>query len=88
MGGEGERNGVVSLAGETELAEDDDGWSDSDDEVGGVGELMEGARDGFFPQDHVDNRSEFVREREAQAAIDTEFVQEEQEWKANATHKF
>jgi len=76
------RVNAVSLAGETELAEDDDGWSDSDDEVGGVGELMEGARDGLFPQDHVDNRSEFVRERNEQAAIDTEFVKVEEEWKA------
>ena len=73
---------AVSLAGETELGDDDDGWSDSDDEVGGVGELREDPKDEMFPQDHVDNRSDFVKERNEQFAIDGEFVQEEQEWKA------
>ena len=80
---EGSRKpGIVTMAGETELADDDDGWSDSDDEVGGVGEMVEEPRDGMFPQDHVDNRREFVEDRFAQAEMDSRFIPKEKEWKS------
>ncbi|GMI06083.1 hypothetical protein TrLO_g2301 [Triparma laevis f. longispina] len=74
--------GIVTMAGETELADDDDGWSDSDDEVGGVGEMVEEPRDGMFPQDHIDNRREFVEDRALQADYDTRFIPKEKEWKS------
>ncbi|GMI07606.1 hypothetical protein TrRE_jg2750 [Triparma retinervis] len=70
--------GMVTMAGETELAEDDDGWSDSDDEVGGDEEPM----DEFFPQDHVDVRKNFVKDRADQEAFDTRFHKKEGEWKS------
>ena len=70
--------GMVTMAGETELAEDDDGWSDSDDEVGGDEEPM----DEFFPQDHVDVRKNFVKDRASQEAFDTRFHKKEGEWKS------
>ena len=70
------------MAGETELADDDDGWSDSDDEVGGVGNLAEEPREGMFPQDHVDARREFVEDRARQQDYETRFHPPEKEWKS------
>jgi len=76
--GDEKKPGMVTMAGETELAEDDDGWSDSDDEVGGDEEPM----DDFFPQDHVDVRMNFVKDRAAHAAFDSRFHKKEGEWKS------
>ena len=70
--------GMVTMAGETELADDDDGWSDSDDEVGGA----ERPGDDSFPQDHVDVRKNFVRDRAAEEAFNTRFHGNKGEWKS------
>jgi len=72
-----DKAGMVAYAGETELASDDDGWSDSDDEVGGDAAVG----DGLFPQDHVDVRKDFVKTRAEEAAIDTKYKSADEEWR-------
>ena len=71
-----DKEGMITYAGETELASDDDGWSDSDEEVGGDASVPEG----LFPQDHVDVRKEFVLDRAEGEAIDKLYETKEQEW--------